>query len=168
MTIQELKTKKSTQTFVQALHPMVESAAKLLCPRFAKYCIAQDMLSSRYPERIKWVVKHLPVDMTTEKAKLIDQWTSENDEANSTSKRWNTLKTFLQEERRKNVFADIALSTLYPRLDANVSTGSYNPIFLITNPCYNSIFVFHSNRLLYFIQDVSHNDSNKDSIKKNR
>ncbi|VUZ46761.1 unnamed protein product, partial [Hymenolepis diminuta] len=118
------KSKKAAQLVDQPLHPSIESAASLLCPRFSNYCISQDMLNSCYPERIKWVLKHLPADMTLQRNKLTDQWTSDSSDNSSTAKRWNTLKLFLQEVRRNNIIKDIVLNTLYPRLDSNVSTGT--------------------------------------------
>lgn len=90
------------------------------------------MLNSCYPERIKWVLKYLPADMTVQRTKLTDQWTSDSSDNSSTAKRWNTLKLFLQEVRRNNITKDIVLNTLYPRLDSNVSTGLCDFVTSIT------------------------------------
>lgn len=108
------------------LHPSLEAAAELLNSHFLKYCVSQDLLSSRYPDRVQWVLQHLPSDMADERKKLLEQWTTNKaNSADSTAKRWNTLKCFLQEEGRNNAVKDIILSTVYPRLDSNVTHGRF-------------------------------------------
>lgn len=101
----------------------METAVSLLKPRFADYFVAQDFLSSRYPDRIRWVLKQLPSDLAAQRSSLDEQWTSDADNSDSTAKRWNTLKRFLKDENRTKVIKDIILNTTYPRLDAAVTTG---------------------------------------------
>ncbi|KAL5111228.1 DNA primase small subunit [Taenia crassiceps] len=123
---------KPPSLFEPSLHPSVEAAAELLSSHFLKYCISQDLLSSLYPNRVRWVLQHLPSDLASQRNKLLEQWTSnETNGGDSTAKRWNTLKCFLQEERRHNIIKDIVLSTVYPRLDINVTNG---PGHLLKSP----------------------------------
>ena len=104
------------------LHPSIETAAELLIPRFTKYCISQDLLSHKFPDRVRWVLKYLPPDLAKQRAALTEQWTSDKGN-DTTAKRWNTLKCFLQDENHNNVVKDIVLNAIYPRLDINVTTG---------------------------------------------
>uniref|UniRef100_A0A5K3FU97 DNA primase small subunit n=1 Tax=Mesocestoides corti TaxID=53468 RepID=A0A5K3FU97_MESCO len=105
------------------LHPLLESSAELLKSRFADYCVSQDLLSSRHPSGVRFVLKHLPADMAAQSNSLDQQWTTGNESGESTAKRWNTLKRFLKDEHRNNVIKDIILKVTYPRLDINVTTG---------------------------------------------
>ncbi|VDD77641.1 unnamed protein product [Mesocestoides corti] len=103
---------------------------KLLKSRFADYCVSQDLLSSRHPSGVRFVLKHLPADMAAQSNSLDQQWTTGNESGESTAKRWNTLKRFLKDEHRNNVIKDIILKVTYPRLDINVTTGKIHQLYL--------------------------------------
>ncbi|VDM33959.1 unnamed protein product [Hydatigera taeniaeformis] len=106
------------------LHPSVEAAADTLDSHFVKYCASQNLLNSHFPDRVKLMLQHLPPDLDSQRNVLFDQWANrEEDNSDSTVKRWNTLKCFLQSEKRDNVIKDIILNTVYPRLDTNVTNG---------------------------------------------
>ncbi|CDS35904.1 DNA primase small subunit [Echinococcus multilocularis] len=118
--------------FEPMLHPSIEAAAEQLNSHFLKYCVSQDILSSYYPDRVRWVLQHLPSDLDNQRDKLLEQWTSsKTSSTDSTLKRWNTLKCFLQAEGRNNIIKNIILDTVYPRLDINVTTG---PSHLLKSP----------------------------------
>uniref|UniRef100_A0A0X3PA23 DNA primase n=2 Tax=Schistocephalus solidus TaxID=70667 RepID=A0A0X3PA23_SCHSO len=110
------------------LHPSVDAAFEILQPFFADFVSdsrGQGLLS--HPDRIKRILSFLPPDLAAEHDSLEEMWLKETEESHGgfdvSLKRWNTLRRFLSDRGRSNVIKDIVINTIYPRLDAHVTTG---------------------------------------------
>ncbi|VDN10287.1 unnamed protein product [Dibothriocephalus latus] len=119
---------KDSNAVEALLHPSIDAAFEILQPLFADFVSdsrGQGLLS--HPDRIKRILNFLPADLTAERDSLEEMWLKETEESHGGSdislKRWNTLRRFLSDRGRLNVIKDIVINTVYPRLDAHVTTG---------------------------------------------
>ncbi|KAH8871108.1 DNA primase small subunit [Schistosoma japonicum] len=107
-------------------HPCVDAACNILIPRFTNYCSTvngQNLFGNR--RRLDKLLSFLPDELKDLRERLSGEWSTDVQDSKEevSTKRWNTLKRFFQENGRTNILKEIVLNYTYPRLDANVSTG---------------------------------------------
>ncbi|KAL3315728.1 primase, DNA, polypeptide 1 (49kDa) [Cichlidogyrus casuarinus] len=121
-------TSRKTLTSNKPLHPSIEAAFEKLYPRFLRYIKTKNGQNFFAREAgVDYFLKMLPSsEMSNEIETLKREFL--NDEVSNSSddvstKRWNTIKVFLKENKRENLMKEIVLQLTYPRLDVHVSTG---------------------------------------------
>ncbi|KAF7261272.1 hypothetical protein EG68_01406 [Paragonimus skrjabini miyazakii] len=117
---------RSMGTSESLFHPSVDAACDILIPRFGTYCSSthgQDLFG--IPDRLRKILSYLPDELADTRDRLMQDWlTAPPADVEDTSlRRWNTLRTFLNENGRNNALKELVLQYTYPRLDANVSTS---------------------------------------------
>jgi len=116
-------TLKTDAKWRHGLHPMITKSIEIVKSYFEKYANQdQGILSTE--KGINRVMDMLP-DEVTEIRDRVGSWKSSigSSDGQQSSKRWKDLVVMLEDDNNERIINEIMLEFMYPRLDANVSTG---------------------------------------------